>query len=377
MSDALTKFTMPKWGLTMTQGMVTKWLVEEGAQVEAGDEIVEIETEKIASAAESPASGVMRRHVAQEGDYVPVSGLLGVIAGPDVADDEIDSFVKSFLGSFVPEEEADEGPAYQTVQVDGRSLRYLLRGERSEGSDGSEPIFLIHGFGGDLNNWLFNHEALSTDRAVYALDLPGHGGSSKNVGEGSVASLAAAVGGFADALGLSQSGVHLVGHSLGGAVVLELCKTRPGLCISATLLAPVGLGSDINTDYVDGFIDSDRRRQLKPHLENLFADPSLVTRQLVDDVLKFKRLDGVGEALRTISAGFTAGGGQSLSLRDMLEQVDVPVQVIWGSDDAIIPASHADGLPDGVMLRKIAGAGHMAMMEAASDVNKAIASFTS
>ena len=374
--EGLTKFTMPKWGLTMTQGMVTKWLVEEGAEVEAGDEIVEIETEKISSAAESPASGVVRRQVAKEGDYVPVSGLLGVISEPDVADDEIDGFVESFLGSFVPEEEADEGPAYQTVGVDGRSLRYLVRGDRSEGSNGSEPIVLIHGFGGDLNNWLFNHEALAADRAVYALDLPGHGGSSKDVGEGSVASLAAAVGGFADALDLSQSGVHLVGHSLGGAEVLELCRTRPGLCISATLLASAGLGTEINADYVDGFIESERRRQLKPHLENLFADPSLVTRQLIDDVLKFKRLDGVDAALRSISAGFTAGGAQIVSLRDMLGQVDVPVQVIWGSEDAIIPASHTDGLPDGVTVRKIAGAGHMAMMEAASDVNKAIANFT-
>ncbi len=375
MSDSLTKFTMPKWGLTMTQGMVTKWLVEEGAAVEAGEEIVEIETEKIASAAESPASGVMRRHVAKEGDYVPVSGLLGVIAAPDVADDEIDSFVKSFLGSFVPEEEADEGPAYQTVEVDGRSLRYLIRVE--DGSGENEPIVLIHGFGGDLNNWLFNHEALASDRAVYALDLPGHGGSSKDVGEGSVASLAAAVGGFADALGLSQSGVHLVGHSLGGAVVLELCRSRPDLCISATLLASAGLGAEINADYVDGFIESERRRQLKPHLENLFADPSLVTRQLVNDVLKFKRLDGVDAALRSIAAGFVTGPAQNYSARDALGELDVPVQVIWGSEDAIIPALHADGLPDGVAVHRIESAGHMAMMEAASDVNKAIASFTS
>jgi pyruvate dehydrogenase E2 component (dihydrolipoamide acetyltransferase) len=43
-------------------------------------------------------------------------------------------------------------------------------------------MVLIHGFGGDLNNWLFNHEALAADREVYALDLPGHGESTKDVG---------------------------------------------------------------------------------------------------------------------------------------------------------------------------------------------------
>ena len=45
---------------------------------------------------------------------------------------------------------------------------------------GPGPIMLwLHGFAGDLNNWLFNHEVLASDRIVYALDLPGHGGSSR------------------------------------------------------------------------------------------------------------------------------------------------------------------------------------------------------
>ena len=363
--ETLSKLTMPKWGLTMTRGMITRWLVEEGAEVQAGDEVVEIETEKIASAAEAPVSGVMRRRVVKEGDYVPVAGLLGVIAGPDVPDDEIDGFVASFLDSFVPEEAEDEGPTPQTVDVDGRTLRYLKRG------DGGEPVILIHGFGGDLNNWLFNHEALASDRAVYALDLPGHGGSSKNVGAGTVGTLADSVAGFAEAMGLNRA--HFVGHSLGGAVALELATSRPEFCASVTLIAGAGLGSEINADYVNGFIESVKRRQLKPHLELLFGDPSLVTRQLVDDILKFKRLDGVDEALRSVAAGFIADGRQALSYRDGLDRLDMPVQVIGGVEDRIIPVAHAAGLPPQVEVERVEGAGHMVMMEAPSEVNRAIA----
>ena len=48
------------------------------------------------------------------------------------------------------------------------------------------PIVLIHGFGGDLNNWQFNQEALAAGRPTYAIDLPGHGGSSKELGAGHV-----------------------------------------------------------------------------------------------------------------------------------------------------------------------------------------------
>jgi len=67
MSNAIQAITMPKWGLAMDEGMVAAWQVEEGAEVAAGDEIVEIETTKITNVFESPAAGVLRRRVVNEG----------------------------------------------------------------------------------------------------------------------------------------------------------------------------------------------------------------------------------------------------------------------------------------------------------------------
>ncbi|MEV2256334.1 alpha/beta fold hydrolase [Streptomyces sp. NPDC050147] len=72
----------------------------------------------------------------------------------------------------------------------------------------------VHGYGGDNNSWLFVQEPLAARHTVYALDLPGHGESGKEVGDGSLASLAAVVTDFLDALGIERA--HLVGHSLGG-----------------------------------------------------------------------------------------------------------------------------------------------------------------
>ena len=66
---------------------------------------------------------------------------------------------------------------------------------------------------------MFNQAALAEDRPVYAIDLPGHGGSSKDVGDGSRATLAAAVLDFMDAVGIASA--HLVGHSLGGAIAVD------------------------------------------------------------------------------------------------------------------------------------------------------------
>jgi pyruvate dehydrogenase E2 component (dihydrolipoamide acetyltransferase) len=367
--SGIQKVTMPKWGLSMREGKVAKWLIGEGDRVDPGMEIVDIETEKISSAAEAPAPGVLRRVVAKEGEVVPVSGLLAVNADPAVPDAEIEAFVKDFQTNFVPEEAGEEaqGPQPETVAVEGLSLRYLKKGESGA------PVILLHGFGGDLNNWLFNHDALAAGHVVYALDLPGHGGSSKDVGDGSLDAMAGAVHGFMAALKIEKA--HFVGHSMGGAIALAFALAHPGKARSLTLISSAGLGPEIDVEYLEGFVSASRRKDIKPHLEKLFADPSLVSRQLVDDILKFKRLDGVEDALSTILGKFVNGGRQAAMLRDRLAGVGVPVLVVWGRKDRIIPASHAEGLPSSVRVEVIEESGHMSQMEAAGEVNKLIGAF--
>ena len=84
---------VPKWGLSMEEGTLNNWLIEEGDSFKQHQELCDIETSKISNVLEAPFDGVLRRKVAQPGQTLPVGGLLGVVADASVSDAEIDAFI--------------------------------------------------------------------------------------------------------------------------------------------------------------------------------------------------------------------------------------------------------------------------------------------
>lgn len=369
-NDLITPIVMPKWGLSMSEGKVNEWLVEAGATIEVGMPILDVESDKIANAVEATDAGLLRRRIAQPGETLPVKALLGVMAPPEVSDAAIDAYVAAYqLPATGDDEEAQAGPAYAFTEVDGIRLRYARRGD--DAVDARTPVLFLHGFGGDLDNWLFNLDAVAALAPVVALDLPGHGQSEvKLPGEASLAALAAFVRRFLDQIGVAR--VHAVGHSMGGAIAAQLALDDPARVASLTLVNPAGLGEAIEAGYIDGFVQAASRRDLKPVLERLFADPGLVTRQMVDDVLKYKRLDGVDALLGELGAALFGGGRQADQPVARVDAQALPTLVLWGREDRVIPAAQAGQAPAGATVRVFDGAGHMLMMERAADVNAAI-----
>ena len=108
---------------------------------------------------------------------MPVSGTIALLAPAEVSDDDLDAAereARAVIDAGVPAD-AVGGPELQTADAGGRKISYA-----GKGADG-DVVLLIHGYGGDRNSWLFLQEPLAARYRVYALDLPGHGTSAKDV----------------------------------------------------------------------------------------------------------------------------------------------------------------------------------------------------
>ena len=119
MSD-IYPIAVPKWGIEMVEGTITTWNKSEGDAIAKGDEVFEMESDKIVNVWDSPVDGVLRRVLVPAGDAHPVGALLGVIADASVADSDIDAFITAH--SIAPAEAeaapaAGEPAAKQTVQT--------------------------------------------------------------------------------------------------------------------------------------------------------------------------------------------------------------------------------------------------------------------
>ena len=98
MSSPLDAVTIPKWGIEMTHGTIVAWHKSVGDTVTAGEEIVDIETDKIVNSFEARTSGTLVRILAEVGDELPVGQLIGVIAADSVSDEELEAFVAAQHG---------------------------------------------------------------------------------------------------------------------------------------------------------------------------------------------------------------------------------------------------------------------------------------
>jgi pyruvate/2-oxoglutarate dehydrogenase complex dihydrolipoamide acyltransferase (E2) component len=255
-----------------------------------------------------------------------------------------------------------EAPAARASAAANVHRLWLARGEGA-------PIVFLHGFGADLNGWRPAHRLMPETRPALAIDLPGHGLTPL----GEEASFAALV--EAARAALAEEGVgeaHLVGHSLGGAVAAALSH-EPGVrTLSLMLIAPAGLGEEVNTAFFDGYLQADAEAALTPWLHMLVVDPAALGSALARTTLRQRKERPLVAEQRRLAGALFAGGRMTIDIRGHLAAPGAPTKIVIGLEDRITPPRHAEGLSGLIALHRFPRVGHMPHLEARHDIARLI-----
>lgn len=259
------------------------------------------------------------------------------------------------------------------VEVDGLQLRYRTWGERGTGRP---ELLLIHGFANSLQSFRLLAPRLAACCHVVAIDLPGYGLSAKPVAHDyHNGPQAAAMVAAARALGMHH--VVYVGHSLGGAIALQAAVRDPeaaGLVLMNPGILTTGVPKIVQLPLpplprmsAKMFGSREFRSEF---LRKSYVDPSLVTPQVVDELMLGARSEGYMEGMTSLMKQYAEGEEITLAAR-----VRVPTLIPWGDQDRNKLRSEADDLQRliaGAELVRFSNAGHYVHEEAAAGVATAI-----
>ena len=226
------------------------------------------------------------------------------------------------------------------------------------GGEGPD-VLLIHGFGADRLSWLALAPQLFPLATVWAGEFGGHGVAGNDVGKGTLTDLAAAL--EAEIAGRLAKPL-VVGHSLGGAVGLVLAARGTVNPTGLLLLAPVGIGEDLDNAFIDQLpelVDGEAALAL---LQQLVVRKVLITRRMADAFVETLADETRRAALRTIAASFKSDAVP------LLFPPACPCTVMWGASDAIVPPPNVPTKG----LRMLPNVGHLPHVEAVSEVATAV-----
>ena len=249
-------------------------------------------------------------------------------------------------------------------------LHLPFNDQESAGPDSGAPVVLLHGFGGDRETWLDMQSALSTRKRSLAFDLPGHGEALDWPVIGNAGAAAKAVLQSLESLDLP--GVHLVGHSMGGAVAALVALRQPELVSSLTLLAPGGFGPEINHRLLRRYATATDTAGMEVLLEQFFGWEFKMPKDLASTIAVSRSRPGATATLEAIVEEIIDGTVQKTLPRNELAALRMPIKVIWGTQDRVLPTRQAHKLPGVVATHIFERVGHMPHLEIPDEVTRLI-----
>ncbi|MFN2617157.1 MAG: alpha/beta fold hydrolase [Thermoleophilaceae bacterium] len=229
------------------------------------------------------------------------------------------------------------------AEIEGRRVNYV-----DFGSGEGTPVVLVHGLGGQWQNWLENIPRIGQERRVIALDLPGFGLSKMPPDEISISGYGRCVRALCRHVGIERA--HLVGNSMGGFIASEVAIQFPELVERLVLVSAAGISSasasrapTLTVGRVAAAVASYTaarhrqmaRRRVTRHAALLFVarHPSKLAADLVwEGFMKGAGKPGFNDALKA---------SLEYDYRDRLDEISVPTLIVWGENDTVIPVRDA------------------------------------
>jgi pimeloyl-ACP methyl ester carboxylesterase len=411
---------MPRLGLTMVEGTVVEWRAKAGDDVEKGQILLVIESEKVEVEVEAFTAGKLAAIYVDPGSTVPIGSLLGAIVDPAEAFDR-----EAFEKSFVPEVEgAPAGATPATVErhaprapsrapaagvkaapaaralakklgVELESVSGTGPGGRISVEDveraasggpglaidveGSGPaLLLVSGFGVDKTSWRRQIDGLRSSFAVVGYDHRGIGASRPTPDES--LTVVTMVDDATTALS-DKKPATVVGASMGAAIAIELAIARPDVVKALVLITPA-VEKDARLEAVLRSWIEFESPQSEARIRSML--PWFLSRSFLAEAPK---REAAAQALRAMAARTplpvlrhqARAFGAWLGTRfGDLGRISVPTLVVAGAEDLLVPLAQAEhvaaGIP-GARLEVLDGAGHAVTIEGAERVNELIASF--
>ncbi len=238
----------------------------------------------------------------------------------------------------------------RTLTLHGHSVTYVQKG--------SGPVLLlVHGMAGALDTWRSVIDPLARDATVLAVDLPGHGSSSPADGDYSLGSLASFLRDVLIALGHDRA--TLVGHSLGGGIAMQFSYQFPEMTERLVLTSSGGLGLEVSPVlraaalpgaglFLSATAETTRRASgvATRLLRVTRTSPKPGLQEFARGYASLADADRRTAFLATVRS-VVGLGGQSVRAGNRFYLAEhMPVLLIWGAEDPIIPIAHARATHD-------------------------------
>lgn len=261
-------------------------------------------------------------------------------------------------------ERSSAGLEAATTRVGDLDIAYLRNAEANPG----DTIVMVHGFGANKDNWTRLADQLTDDFNVYAIDLPGHGDSSKPLDLGyTLDEQTEHLAGILTALDIDR--FHMMGNSMGGAITALFAARYPERIKTAVLFDPAGI-FEHESELVDLVREGDnplipsKPGDLKRLMDFALEEEPFVPWPILG-VLEDKAIANQ-DINRVIFAAIRDSGFES-AFRQQITRIQDPVLVVWGKQDRIIDyrngALFVEAIPD-ARLELLDGIGHAPMLEA-------------